>query len=811
MGQMRVILCTVIVLTILVFGSVFYESIHPTIEAQLPTTLKITKLTTGGDDTFDFTVTGPTSYNPSITTSGSGIGTNTGSFGGSATYFEDDIETPFISITGILNQGIFQKGQFGVGAGEDGYIQIGSPSQWSYHTTSGPQLTSFNFWIKGDVATFSGGGEGNNALISTMNAGTGDTDGIILSTVEDGMNLVIKENDNYVENTYFDGQILPPDDGEWHMITLTMDKSKFDGTLQDWAILCVDTSCKGNNDITGTFTGDGNTAPNTLTIAGLHYVENPFDMQYGIDDLSIWHGYILTPIDISNLYNSGVGQVGSSIQPASQVVSLSFDTLSAGSGIGIGMDGPTPVDSGTYSIQESIPAGWNLNTATCNDGSSSFSVDTISGIVIDPDANIECTFVNAFVGSTPDTDLDGIFNDVDTLPNTISDDFSDIPLGGTSSGTITTRGDQILTITEETNPSGVRIAADVSGGLLPAIVNACGGLSLITLSSEDEVVVTCGSITIDVINGPVDVAFISSGGTQATTSLSAGNSITFDQDKFSFVTPPTNTQTIIIDVEGTPITIGPGDTNTSQPEVGTIIASQDPIQAGTLVTASAAFTDLGPLETHTAQWDWGDLTTSSGVVSENGLSGTVTGSHTYSTPGVYTVTLTVTDDTGDSGSSTFQFVVIYDPSGGFVTGGGWIDSPEGAYVAEPLLVGKATFGFVSKYQQDANVPTGNTQFSFQVADLKFKSTEYDWLVVAGSNAKFKGTGTINGQGNYGFQLFGFDADVNTNDSHLDDKFRIKIWDKNNGDVVVYDNELVQSEAAEPSTIIGGGSIVIHKP
>ena len=72
MGHRRDILCTVTVLTILVFGSVFYESIHPTIEAQLPTTLKITKLTTGGDYTFDFTVTGPTSYNPNINTDSGG-------------------------------------------------------------------------------------------------------------------------------------------------------------------------------------------------------------------------------------------------------------------------------------------------------------------------------------------------------------------------------------------------------------------------------------------------------------------------------------------------------------------------------------------------------------------------------------------------------------------------------------------------------------------------------------------------------------------------------------------------------------------
>lgn len=191
------------------------------------------------------------------------------------------------------------------------------------------------------------------------------------------------------------------------------------------------------------------------------------------------------------------------------------------------------------------------------------------------------------------------------------------------------------------------------------------------------------------------------------------------------------------------------------------------------------------------------------------MTGNVTGSHTYSTPGVYTVTLTVTDDIGDSGSSVFQFVVIYDPEGGFVTGGGWIDSPAGSYIAEPSLADKATFGFVSKYQNGANTPTGNTQFSFKVADLKFKSTVYDWLVVAGSNAKLKGDGTINGQGDYGFQLFGFDSDVNTNDFNFDDKFRIKIWDKNNGDAVVYDNNLGQSDDDEPSTILGGGSIIIH--
>ena len=57
--------------------------------------------------------------------------------------------------------------------------------------------------------------------------------------------------------------------------------------------------------------------------------------------------------------------------------------------------------------------------------------------------------------------------------------------------------------------------------------------------------------------------------------------------------------------------------------------------------------------------------------------------------------VTVTDDDDASDTAIFEFVVVYDPSGGFVTGGGWIDSLEDAYAADSSLVGKANFGFVS--------------------------------------------------------------------------------------------------------------------
>jgi len=249
--------------------------------------------------------------------------------------------------------------------------------------------------------------------------------------------------------------------------------------------------------------------------------------------------------------------------------------------------------------------------------------------------------------------------------------------------------------------------------------------------------------------------------------------------------------------------------NNVAPSVGSITDLPiNPIPVGTTVVPTVDFTDPGTTDTHTAEWDWGDETIEPGTVAQGSGTGLVSDSHTYNTPSIYTVAQTVTDDDGGVGQSIFQFVVVFDPSGGFVTGGGWINSPEGAYTADESLTGKANFGFVSKYTQGTTTPSGNTKFVFKIAGLNFHSDVYEWLVVAGHKAQFKGTGTINGEGNYGFKVFTIDE--NLTPSTDDDLFRIKIWDKNNADAVVYDNELLTDEAADPTTAIGGGSIVIHQ-
>jgi hypothetical protein len=273
---------------------------------------------------------------------------------------------------------------------------------------------------------------------------------------------------------------------------------------------------------------------------------------------------------------------------------------------------------------------------------------------------------------------------------------------------------------------------------------------------------------------------------------------------------PIQTQTVTITADdgngGVASTTFELTVNNVPPVVGAITVNPALVSVGTSVNAGASFTDAGTLDTHTATWDWGDSATSAGIVTETNGSGTVDGSYEYTTPGVYTIELTVVDKDGGSGESIYQYVVVYDPSAGFVTGGGWINSPEGAYPEDLALTGKATFGFVSKYQKGATVPTGQTEFHFQVADLNFHSSSYDWLVIAGARAQYKGTGTINGMGEYGFMLTAIDGQISGGGL---DKFRIKIWNKADN-TIVYDNQLGASDTDNPVTALGGGSIVIHK-
>ena len=232
------------------------------------------------------------------------------------------------------------------------------------------------------------------------------------------------------------------------------------------------------------------------------------------------------------------------------------------------------------------------------------------------------------------------------------------------------------------------------------------------------------------------------------------------------------------------------------PALSEITASSAPVMVNTAFPASATFTDPGVLDTHTAVWDWGDGTVSDGTVTEVDGSGSINDSHTYAAAGIYTLTLTLTDKDGGSAQKFIADVIVYDPNGGFITGGGWIISPEGAYLPDPGLTSRATFSFVAKYKPRRTTPEGNLEFKVQDGhNPNFRSKTFEWLVINGSTALLKGTGTVNGQGSYPFLLT-----INVDDPKT---FHMKIWmlDGSGAEQVIYDNESQQE--------IGGGNIAIH--
>jgi hypothetical protein len=238
------------------------------------------------------------------------------------------------------------------------------------------------------------------------------------------------------------------------------------------------------------------------------------------------------------------------------------------------------------------------------------------------------------------------------------------------------------------------------------------------------------------------------------------------------------------------------------------------------VLFEGSFTDCDPSSGFTAQWTFGSATVPSAVYAGTVNGTTVTDAFAIDEPGVYSVHLAVTDPSGNTGEDDTvlddlpAYVVVYDPSGGFVTGGGWFWSPPGALhpgLSELMEVeGKASFGFVSKYKKGANVPTGQTEFQFKAGNLNFHSDTYEWLVVSGARAQFKGSGFLNGVSGYHFILTATDSAVNG--SGDTDKFRIKIWDPV-VDEIIYDNQFGSEDDEELNalTIIEGGNIVIHKP
>jgi hypothetical protein len=250
--------------------------------------------------------------------------------------------------------------------------------------------------------------------------------------------------------------------------------------------------------------------------------------------------------------------------------------------------------------------------------------------------------------------------------------------------------------------------------------------------------------------------------------------------------------------------------DTTPPLVSNVLATPDPvaINNGVILTATVDDSTTGGSNIASAQYsvNGGPFIPMQAADSTfDGVTENVIASVApFSAAGVYNLCVTGTDSAGNTSDPSCIPLPVYDPSGGFVTGGGSILSPAGKDLVNTAAAGPATFGFVSKYLKGTSTPSGNLEFHFDAGNLHFKSTSMDWLVVTGEpRAQFHGTGTINGASVCQFAVDAWSKSFRSTNGSVD-AFGIKVYSCNSG------GDGNGNRYSIDHTPLSGGSIIIHK-
>ena len=268
---------------------------------------------------------------------------------------------------------------------------------------------------------------------------------------------------------------------------------------------------------------------------------------------------------------------------------------------------------------------------------------------------------------SPDTDGDGIFDGVDGYCTEVPceeedfvdesslspDSFTDQHLGGTSFGTIVDRADLTFTI-QDAPEAGDGLLLEASGGAGTAEVDACDFTMF--LDSGDSAVVTCESLLLEVLVGPVAV------------SLDSAFTVIVPEDTIVEVTETGEGQWEVVNSAlslGT-VSVDDGESVTPIPPGTSLlvtlneppVADAGPDQPAVEWTAGGASATLDG--SGSSDPDDDPLTyTWTGPFSEGG--GTVTGvSPTVTLPslGSFDITLTVDDGNGETDDDTVTITVV---------------------------------------------------------------------------------------------------------------------------------------------------------
>ncbi len=272
----------------------------------------------------------------------------------------------------------------------------------------------------------------------------------------------------------------------------------------------------------------------------------------------------------------------------------------------------------------------------------------------------------------PDADDDGVDDSIDTGVGTFDDG------DGTAGSIVDTAGLAVIVSDADDSGDGVRIAVGPGSGKATFLV--CG--LTVKVAAGSEIVVTCGSITVDVLEGSAEVEL---GGGAVRVSVPEGGRAKISEDGGTFFAVEnlgTTSVTVIVDGEET--VLSPGETTSVSTDVTapTVTCASAATwllnQPGATVSATVADAESGPVEA------------------------LVTRAVSTSSPGVQSAELTGIDQAGNSMTVACAYRV--------------------AYVFQ---------GF---FQPIDNPPTVNSAKAGQAIPVKWRISDYFGVGVASANS-----------------------------------------------------------------------------